>query len=166
MADTNLASEKSFVFDFINRNEEAVATIGDSVFYFGELGMQEVESAKLMTGLLEEAGFNVERGISGFPTGFCATFGSGEPVIALHTEYDANPNNSQVSGATEQENITANGPGHCEGHNCNAAVMVSGAIAAKRAMEEFGLKGTLKVFGAPGEEQLISRPYYPVEPAV
>ena len=38
--------------------------------------------------------------------------------------------------------------------------MVSGAIAAKRAMADFGLKGTLKVFGAPGEEQLISRPYY------
>jgi aminobenzoyl-glutamate utilization protein B len=38
--------------------------------------------------------------------------------------------------------------------------MVSGAIAAKQAMEKFGLKGTLKVFGAPGEEQLISRPYY------
>ena len=82
MAATNLASEKSFVFDFVDRNEAAVATIGDSVFYFGELGMQEVESAKLMTGLLEEAGFAVERGISGFPTGFCATFGAGEPVIA------------------------------------------------------------------------------------
>lgn len=160
MSDTNLAPEKSFVFDFIDRNEQAVATIGDSVFYFGELGMQEVESAKLMTGLLEEAGFAVERGISGFPTGFCATYGSGEPVIALHTEYDANPNNSQVSGVAEPKNITAAGPGHCEGHNCNAAVMVSGAIAAKKAMEEFGLKGTLKVFGAPGEEQLISRPYY------
>lgn len=160
MSDTNLTPEKSFVFDFVERNKDAVATIGDSVFYFGELGMQEVESAKLMTGLLEDAGFLVERGISGFPTGFCATFGSGEPVIAMHTEYDANPNNSQVSGATEQENITPYGPGHCEGHNCNAAVMVSGAIAAKRAMEKFGLSGTLKVFGAPGEEQLISRPYY------
>ena len=160
MADSNLAPEKSFVFDFVERNAKAVATIGDSVFYFGELGMQEVESAKLMTETLEKEGFSVERGISGFPTGFCATFGSGEPVIALHTEYDANPNNSQASGEIEPKNITTYGPGHCEGHNCNAAVMVSGAIAAKRAMAEFGLKGTLKVFGAPGEEQLISRPYY------
>ena len=49
MADSNLAPEKSFVFDFVERNAKAVATIGDSVFYFGELGMQEVESAKLMT---------------------------------------------------------------------------------------------------------------------
>lgn len=160
MPGTNLKFDKKSVFDFIDRNAKAVATIGDSVFYFGELGMQEVESAALMCGLLEDAGFAVERGISGFPTGFCATYGSGAPVIALHTEYDANPNNSQVSGVTEKATIVHNGPGHCEGHNCNAAVMVSGAIAAKRAMDEFGLPGTLKVFGAPGEEQLISRPYY------
>lgn len=160
MPDANIAPEKSFVFAFVDRNRQAVATLGDSIFYFGELGMQEVESAALMTGLLEEAGFAVERGISGFPTGFCASWGSGEPVIALHTEYDANPNNSQAAGVAEQKSITPYGPGHCEGHNCNAAVMVAGAIAAKRAMEEFGLKGTLKVFGAPGEEQLISRPYY------
>jgi aminobenzoyl-glutamate utilization protein B len=113
-----------------------------------------------MAGLLEENGFAVECGISGFPTGFCATFGSGKPVIALHTEYDANPNNSQLSGVTEQKCIEPYAPGHCEGHNCNAAVMVAGAVAAKRAMEKYGLEGTLKVFGAPGEEQLISRPYY------
>ena len=160
MSDNNLAPEKSYVFDFVERNKEEVKIISDSVFYFGELGMQEVESAKLLCDTLEEAGFSLERGISGFPTGFCATYGSGEPVIALHTEYDANPNNSQVSGSTKQKNITTHGPGHCEGHNCNAAVMVSGAIAAKNAMDKFGLNGTLKVFGAPGEEQLISRPYY------
>ena len=160
MPDTNLAPEKAFVFDFVERNADAVATVGDSVFYFGELGMQEVESAALLTGLLEDSGFRVERGISGFPTGFCATYGSGKPVVALHTEYDANPNNSQVSGKTAPANIVRHAPGHCEGHNCNAAVMVAGAIAARRAMDEFGLEGTLKVFGAPGEEQLISRPYY------
>jgi aminobenzoyl-glutamate utilization protein B len=157
---SNIGEAKSFVLDFVERNTRAVELIGDSVFYFGELGMQERESARLLTGLLEENGFKVERGIAGFPTGFCATFGSGKPVIALHTEYDANPNNSQVSGAAEHKMIVPYAPGHCEGHNCNAAVMVSGAIAAKQAMEKFGLKGTLKVFGAPGEEQLISRPYY------
>ena len=54
MADSNLAPEKSFVFNFVERNAKAVATIGDSVFYFGELGMQEVESAKLMTETLEK----------------------------------------------------------------------------------------------------------------
>jgi aminobenzoyl-glutamate utilization protein B len=160
MASGNVSNEKKFVFDYVERNADAVATLGDSIFYFGELGMEEVESAGLMTGLLEDGGFTVERGISGFPTGFVATYGSGAPVIALHTEYDANPNNSQVSGSLTRENITQGAPGHCEGHNCNAAVMVAGALAAKSAMDEFGLAGTLKVFGAPAEEQLVSRPYY------
>ena len=116
MSASNISAEKQFVFDYVERNRDAVATLGDSIFYFAELGMQEFESMGLMTGLLEQGGFTVERGISGFPTGFMASYGSGEPVIALHTEYDANPNNSQKSGSTKRENIVTNAPGHCEGH--------------------------------------------------
>ena len=151
--------EKDFAEAFIDRNEQAIKTLYDSIFYFGELGMQEFETAKLMCDLLENDGFSVERGIAGFPTGFCATYGSGEPVIAIHTEYDANPDNSQKAGLTEQATIVEGAPGHCEGHNVNGTVMIAGALAAKQAMEKYGLKGTLKVFGAPAEEQLVSRPY-------
>ena len=154
------APEKAHAEDYLDRNAEAVALLSDSVFYFGELGMQEFETSGLMASLLEEGGFKVERGIAGFPTGFCATFGSGGPVVAIHTEYDANPDNSQRSGALEPAAIVEGAPGHCEGHNCNAAVMVSAALAAKSAMAAHGLKGTLKIFGAPAEEQLVSRPYF------
>src|SRR5215468_11187133 len=147
----NLTPEQSFLFDTIDRNARAIALLGDNIFYFGELGMQEFETAKLMTALLEDAGFTVERGISGFPTGFCASFGSGQPVVAIHTEYDANPDNSQASGIAELKPIVDGAPGHCEGHNVNAAVLVATALAAKSAMIKFGLKGTLKVFGAPAE---------------
>ena len=148
---------KQFIFNFIDQNEKAIACVSDSIFYVGELGMQEHESAGLLCDLLEEENFRVERGISGFPTGFCATHGTGSPVIAIHTEYDANPNNSQVSGVCEPTHITPFAPGHCEGHNCNAAVLVAGAIAAARAMSEHNLPGTIKVFGATEEEQLVSR---------
>jgi aminobenzoyl-glutamate utilization protein B len=156
----NIAREKAFSFDYLERNAGAIAALNDSIFYFAELGMQEFETAKLMTGLLEEGGFKVERGISGFPTGFCASFGSGRPVVAIHTEYDANPDNSQMSGVAEERPIVQGAPGHCEGHNTNGAVLVASALAAKAAMVQFGLGGTLRVFGAPAEEQLISRPYY------
>ena len=159
-AAANISREKAFCFDYLERNAKAIATLNDSIFYFGELGMQEYETSKLMTELLENGGFKVERGISGFETGFCATYGSGSPVIAIHTEYDANPDNSQASGVAEHKAIVEGAPGHCEGHNTNGAVLVASALAAKKAMDEFGLKGTLKVFGAPAEEQLISRPYY------
>ncbi|MGH6680650.1 MAG: amidohydrolase, partial [Bradyrhizobium sp.] len=157
---SNLSAAKAHCYDYLDRNAKAIACLNDNVFYFAELGMQEFETAKLMTALLEEAGFKVERGISGFPTGFCATFGSGRPVIAIHTEYDSNPDNSQASGVAEQAAIVEGAPGHCEGHNVNAAVLIATALAARTAMEKFGLKGTLKVFGAPAEEQLVSRPYF------
>ena len=143
MRDSN--PEQTFVLDYVERNQQAIARLGDSVFYFGELGMQEFETAKLMTGLLEKAGFSVERGIGGLPTGFCASYGSGGPVVAIHTEYDAVPDNSQAAGVTTQTSITEGAPGHCEGHNVNAAVLVSGALATARAIDRFGLKGRLKV---------------------
>jgi len=72
-----------FVRQYLQRNSDALALLGDKIFYFGELGMQEHETADLMTRVLAKSGFNVERGISGFPTAFCASVGSGKPVIAL-----------------------------------------------------------------------------------
>ena len=160
MSESLAAPEKNFALDFVERNRQALALLSDSVFYFGELGMQEHRSAQLMSGILEEHGFAVERGISGFPTGFMATYGKGSPVIALHTEYDANPSNSQKAGVAEPAEITPSAPGHCEGHNVNAAVTITAALAIRSAMTTFGIPGTLKVFGAPAEEQLISRPYF------
>ena len=154
------SAEKALCFEYLERNAEAIATLNDSIFYFAELGMQEIETAGLMCDLLETAGFKVARGICGFASGFCATYGSGAPVIAIHTEYDANPDNSQASGIAQPQAIVEGAPGHCEGHNANGAVLVACALAAKAAIERYGLAGTLKVFGAPAEEQLISRPYF------
>ena len=156
----NVSRDKALCFDYLDRNAKAIATLNDSIFYFAELGMQEIKTAGLMCELLEKAGFKVERGISGFASGFCATYGTGALVIAIHTEYDANPDNSQASGVAEQRAIVEGAPGHCEGHNVNGAVLVASALAAKAAIDTFGLTGTLKVFGAPAEEQLISRPYF------
>lgn len=160
MSNVLATPEKSFVLEFVERNRDGLALLSDSIFYFGELGMQESRTSQLMTGILEEHGFSVQRGISGFPTGFLASYGKGAPVIAIHTEYDANPSNSQKSGIPEQAEIVPGAPGHCEGHNVNAAVMVSAALGLRYAMDRFNLPGTLKIFGAPAEEQLISRPYF------
>ncbi len=156
----SLPKEKDFVFKVVDRNAKAIALLGDNIFYFAELGMQEFETAKLLTEVLEKAGFKVERGISGMPTAFMATYGSGKPVIALHTEYDTTPGNSQTPSVTDHKPLVEGAPGHAEGHNVNAAVMIGAAFAIKQAMDEYKLKGTLKVFGAPAEELLIPRPYF------
>jgi aminobenzoyl-glutamate utilization protein B len=40
----------------------------DTVFSFGELGFQEFETSKYLTGILEKEGFKIERGVAGIPT--------------------------------------------------------------------------------------------------
>ena len=156
----SIFNEKKFVFDAIERNREAIALLCDSIFYFGELGMQEFETSGLMMQILEQAGFSIQRNLSGMPTGFMASYGAGKPVIAFHTEFDATPSSSQAPGIAEPRPIIDGAPGHSEGHNVNAAVMIGAAFAVKEAMDHFGIPGTLKVFGAPAEEQLVSRPYF------
>jgi aminobenzoyl-glutamate utilization protein B len=143
------SKEKEFIFKVVERNSKAIALLGDNIYYFAELGMQEFETAKLMTQILEDAGFKVQRGISGMPTAFMATYGSGHPVVVIHTP-----------GVPEHKPLIEGAPGHAEGHNVNAAVMVGAAFAVKKAMDEYKLPGTLKIFGAPAEELLLPRPYF------
>ena len=88
--------EKKFAVENIERNSEPIALLCDNIFYFAELGMQEFETSGLMMQILEKTGFTIERNPSGMPTGFIASYGSGKPVIALHTEFDATPGCSQA----------------------------------------------------------------------
>ena len=159
MPNQNTSTETELAFDYIDRNRDALAGLSDALFYFGELGMQEHRSTALVAETLGAAGFECEVGFGGFPSAVKASYGSGSPVIAIHTEYDGNPDNSQVSGVAERREIVPGAPGHCEGHNVNGAVMVAAALVVRKVMAEKGLGGTLKVIGAPAEEQLLSRPY-------
>ncbi|UCE74143.1 MAG: amidohydrolase [Methanomassiliicoccales archaeon] len=159
--DKKLIGLKRDAFHFVDRNKGEIAKIGDAVFYFAELGMQEFSTSEYAADALRKAGFDVETGISGIPPAWMATWGSGEPVIAAHCEADALPNCSQLPGVAEEKPIIEGGaPGHEEGHNANIAVMIGGAVAAKSIMEREHMKGTIKLYFAPAEEQGISRPYF------
>ncbi len=39
----------------------------DEIFSFSELGFQEYETSRYVTGILEKNGFHVEHGVAGFP---------------------------------------------------------------------------------------------------
>ena len=54
----------------------------DTLFSFGELGFQEFETSKYLTGILEKEGFTVERGIAGLPTA-CRGVGTSLPLAHL-----------------------------------------------------------------------------------
>ncbi|MEI9479431.1 MAG: amidohydrolase [Deltaproteobacteria bacterium] len=154
------ATPKETAFAAIDRNKDEIAKVGDVIYSFAELGMQEIETSKLCIDLLKGMGYKVETGISGMPTAIMATYVSGKPVIAVHIEYDAVPSGSQTSGVTERREIVKGAPGHAEGHNTNAAVWIGAAYAVKEAIDKHNLKGTVKLFSAPGEEQLVSRPFF------
>src|SRR4029453_2914232 len=70
----------------------------DQVFSFAELGYQEIETSKYLTGVLEKNGFAAERGVAGLPPAWTARWGSGKPVIALGSDIDDIPQASQKPG--------------------------------------------------------------------
>src|SRR3954453_10159266 len=77
---------------------ENIQKMNDMVFSFAELGFQEYETTKYLTGILEQSGFKIERGVAGIPTAWTARWGSGKPVIALGSDVDCIPQASQKPG--------------------------------------------------------------------
>ena len=138
---------------------EKFGKISDKIWEFAELGLQEYKSSALLIETLENEGFSVEKGLAGMPTCFVATFGSGKPVIGILAEYDALPMISQNSRTPVQKPLVEGAPGHGCGHNLMGTAAVAAAIATKKTMEEHALEGTIKVYGSPAEEMLVSRPY-------
>src|SRR4029434_42177 len=53
---------KDLAFQVIDRNAQQMTDISDSIYYFGELGMQEFEGSKLLKDTLEAGGFRCEGG--------------------------------------------------------------------------------------------------------
>lgn len=129
----------------------------DTVFSFGELGFQEFETSKYLTGILEQEGFKVERGIAGMPTAWMATWGSGKPVITLGSDLDCIPKASQKPGVGYHDPIIEGAPGHGEGHNSGQPLNITAALAVKHLLEREKLPGTIKLWPGVAEEQVAGK---------
>jgi aminobenzoyl-glutamate utilization protein B len=132
----------------------------DSVFSFGELGFQELETHRYLVGILREHGFTVEEGIAGIPTAFMATWGSGKPVISLGSDIDGIPQASQKPGVAYYDPIVDGAPGHGEGHNSGVPLNITAAIAVKKIMEREKLPGTIRVWPGTAEELVATKAYF------
>ena len=151
--------QKEFAGTVIERNTAPMAKIGDSIYYFAELGMQEFESTKLLKDVLESAGFNVQLGAAGMPTNLWARWGNGHPAIAIVSEIDALPEGSQTPMELTRKPLVPGAPGHMEGHNTHGGLVAAAAFAVKETMARYNIPGSVIVSLGPAEEQLISRPY-------
>jgi aminobenzoyl-glutamate utilization protein B len=133
--------------------------IVDSLFSFAELGFQEVETQRYLTGILRDNGFTIEEGVAGIPTAWVATWGTGKPIISLNSDVDGLPDMSQKPGVAYRAPIVEGAPGHGEGHNSGIAISIVSALAVKEIMERDGIAGTLQIWPGIAEEQLATKQY-------
>jgi aminobenzoyl-glutamate utilization protein B len=153
---------KEEAMEIVDANSKMVQEIVDMLYSFGELGMQEFETQRYLTGLLEERGFDIELGVAGMPSAWTArwTHGTGGPVIALGSDVDGIPQSNQKPGVGYRDPIVSMAPGHGEGHNSGQAVNIVGALAVKELMEREDIAGTLLLWPGVAEEQVASKAYF------
>lgn len=132
--------------------KELLFELNDRLWELSEIRFEEYESARIMTEILENHGFHVERGVGGLPTAYRATFGSGKPVIGLLAEYDALDGLSQEADRTEPVKRDGTTHGHGCGHHLLGTGVIGAALVLKDYLAEQEGAGTVVVYGCPAEE--------------
>ncbi|MGH9335062.1 MAG: amidohydrolase, partial [Vicinamibacteria bacterium] len=149
---------KTKAHSWVDANAETLKRVNQNIWSYAETGLEEVRSAKELVDLLRANGFTVEEGVSGMPTAFVASYGSGRPVIGVLAEYDALPGLSQDKVPERRERADVHA-GHGCGHSIFGAASTGAAIAAKEAIASGALSGTIKLYGTPAEETGIGKTY-------
>jgi aminobenzoyl-glutamate utilization protein B len=158
--DPRIANLKKDAMRMVDSMSTFTQQMVDMVFSFGELGMQEEETSKYLSGILEKNGFKVTRGIAGIPTAWVATWGSGKPVISLGSDIDDIPQANQKPGVGYHDPLIPGAPGHGEGHNSGVPLNITAAIAVKKIMERDHIPGTLQLWPGVAEEQMAAKAYF------
>lgn len=144
-------ADKPALYQSINDRDAASWEAALQIWEWAEPGYQETKSAALLSKMLEERGFELERGVANIPTAFTATVGEGGPVIGILGEFDALPGLSQkASPARERDDSRTYGHG-C-GHHLFGVASASAAIAVAEQIRAGEIKGTVRYYGCPAEE--------------
>lgn len=131
----DITALKERVIADVDARREALIHMADTIHAHPEIAFEERASAALLSGALEENGFDVQRGAAGLETAFVATCrGQADgSTVAILAEYDALP-----------------GLGHACGHNLIGTSAVGAGLALRTILSQ--LPGRLQVIGTPGEE--------------
>ena len=155
----------------IDSKKEYYAKISNKIWEFAEPRFQEYKSSELLKQSLKKEGFFIRSNLAGEETAFIAEYGSGKPVIGFLGEFDALLGLSQKADATErtpaepmqnlkceseseqeQGSAHVNNCGHGCGHQLIGTGTLASVIALKDFMKEHNLKGTIRYYGCPAEE--------------
>lgn len=153
-----LPPNKVAVINSVNKHQQELIRMSDAIWGHAEIAFQETESARLLADYAEAQGFVVQRGVAGIPTAFTATYGSGKPIIGIMGEYDALPGLSQKAQPSK-EALQDGAAGHGCGHNMFGPGSLGAAIAIKELMSSGKLKGTIRFYGTPAEEDGSGKVY-------
>ena len=126
---------KEKLYQLIREQSETLLDMSDRIFDNPEYDGEEFFASGLLEDYLEDNGFQVERGLTGWPTAFRAVWkhGEGGPRIGLLCEYDA-----------------LRQLGHGCGHHMQGPCICGAAVALKNA--GFDRPFELVVYGTPAEE--------------
>lgn len=149
---------KENILEWIQSNQEMFTEMAQKIWENPQIAYEEMFAADLQMTTLKEAGFTIRTSIGGAPTAFVAEYGSGHPIIGILGEYDALPGLSQTVSAVHTE-VVPNGPGHGCGHNLLGTAGVEAIMAVKEAMDDRGIKGTIRYYGCPAEEVLSGKTF-------
>jgi aminobenzoyl-glutamate utilization protein B len=152
------ADGKGTALAWLDANADTLKRVNRAIWTYAETGLAETKSARELTDLLRANGFAIEAGVSGMPTAFVASYGSGLPIIGILAEYDALPGLSQ-DAVPERKERTGAAAGHGCGHSVFGTASTAAAIAVKTAMESGGAQGTIRLYGTPAEETGIGKTY-------
>lgn len=143
----------------IDARSKECTDLSDQIWGFAESRFQEFQSSKLDAAYLESQGFKVKLGVADEDTALVAEYGSGHPIIGFLGEYDALSGLSQQADVAEHCPIEAGCDGHGCGHNLLGTADLAAAVAIKEMMEQGKLKGTVRFYGCPAEENAAGKAF-------
>jgi aminobenzoyl-glutamate utilization protein B len=157
-----LEALKAEALEKVQSRAKLVQEIVDQLFSFSELGMQEFETQKYISALLEKEGFKVEKGYAGMPSAWIARWVSpagAKPVVTLGSDVDGIPQANNKPAFAFHDAQVEGAPGHGEGHNSGQAVNIVAAIVAKEIMTRERIPGTLVLWPGIAEEQMAGKAF-------
>ncbi|MEY2595277.1 MAG: hypothetical protein RI965_549 [Bacteroidota bacterium] len=154
----SIPANKQTVLNSIAQQEKDLISISDKVWAAAEIAMKEYQSSKVLSDYAEQKGFKVTRNVAEIPTAFIAEYGSGKPIIGILGEFDALPGLSQKA-IPYKEALKADAAGHGCGHNMFGTASLGAAVAIKDLIAAGKLKGTVRFYGTPAEEDLAGKVY-------
>jgi aminobenzoyl-glutamate utilization protein B len=157
-AQQSIPVNKQSVLESIQKHQSELIKLSDQVWSFAEIAMREHQSAKVLSDYAEQQGFRVKRNIADIPTAFIAEYGSGKPIIGIMGEFDALPGLSQKAEPIKGP-LKEGAAGHGCGHNMFGAASLGAATAIKELIASGKLKGTVRFYGTPAEEDLAGKVY-------